>query len=160
MGPYRSRPTRLIRKLVGLPVTLHRLLPSSGTSFLCGMEVRRSAAYSDNATASGKWSYRRIAGIRDGNGDKHEEPKTGTGAGEKEELEFEFRSKETATALGKRRRSAAIVAISVSSAAEYRGGMVGRITADLDAELIRDCARRRKRVRHLENIRPVVSKGR
>jgi hypothetical protein len=123
---------------MGLPVTLHRLLPSSGTNFLCGMEVRRSKFYSDNATALGKRSYRRIAGIREGNGGNHEEPKSGTGAGEKEELEFEFRSKKTATALGQRRRSAATVAMPVLSAAEYRGGMVGRITADLGAELRND----------------------
>lgn len=124
------------------------------------MEARSSAAYSDNATALGKRSYRRIAGIRDGNGGKQEEPKTGTDAGEKEKLEFESENKETTTAPGKRRRSAATVAIPVSSAAEYRDGMVGRITADLGAELIREDARRRERVRYLENMRSVVPKGR
>jgi hypothetical protein len=118
------------------------------------MEVRRSAAYSENAIALGKRSYRRIVRIRDGNGGKHEEPKTGTDTREKEQLDFESESKETATAPRKRRRSAATVAI------RWSNTMIGRITADLGAELIREDARRRERVRYLEKMKPVVPKGR
>jgi hypothetical protein len=83
-------------------------------------------------------SYRRIARIRDGNSGKNEEPKTGTDTGEKEQLEFESESKGTATAPKKGRRSAAFVAI------RWSNTTVGRITADLGAELIREDARRGK----------------
>lgn len=93
--------------------------------------------YSVNTTALGKRSYWRIVEIRHGNGGEHGEPKNGTDAGEKEELEFEFESEKTSTAQGKRGRSAATVSEPVSSLAEYRERMVGRIT-DLDAKLMRE----------------------
>jgi hypothetical protein len=65
-----------------------------------------SASYA-STTALGKRSYRRIAGLRDGDRNNEGEAKIGTDAGEEEEmqLELELECEATATAPGKRRRS-------------------------------------------------------